>query len=417
LKKLRQIRTLLVIGTLLGAVCSSSFIRLGIQLGAFTHEAFATGNMTTNSLMSIKVGSSPSGMAINPNTNLLYITNFGSDYISVINDNTNQVITSIKIEKGLWGVDINPNTNKIYVTSVASQSLYVIDGNTNTLIEKITGVGNGPYQVAVNPSTNKIYVSDWNYPDGGYTVVNGTDNKIIKRVTGLGGSSFGIAVNANTNRIYINNFNPEKDKANTVSVIDGLTDKLIDKIAIGYGRGNASSNSSSVRVVPIVVDMHDNTIYAQFKKSAYIAGNVSDLIQSLYAINGTNNRIIASLPLSAEALAVDSNLGLVYAYAAKFNFTDAGVLYTKYSIVIFNSAGNKLMDFMNIQNGSEAHAIALDQKTHSLYIAEQSPSDSISIITQAEIAPEFNSSIPLMIMTGVMLALVASMTVKRVRVF
>ena len=50
-------------------------------------------------------------------------------------------------------------TNKIYVANYGSANVTVIDGATNSTTT--VAAGTGPSAVAVNPVTNKIYVANF----------------------------------------------------------------------------------------------------------------------------------------------------------------------------------------------------------------------------------------------------------------
>ncbi len=69
------------------------------------------------------------GVAVNPNTNTIYIANWLSNNVSVINGNTNQVIATIPVGQCPQGVAVNPNTNTIYVANIDSNTVSVINGN------------------------------------------------------------------------------------------------------------------------------------------------------------------------------------------------------------------------------------------------------------------------------------------------
>ena len=51
----------------------------------------------------------------------MYVTNSGSNTISVIDGSTDKVVANIKVEDCLLtGVAVNPETNRVYVTNVHS---------------------------------------------------------------------------------------------------------------------------------------------------------------------------------------------------------------------------------------------------------------------------------------------------------
>ena len=91
----------------------------------------------------IAVGTSPSGVAYD-GTNI-YVTNFNSASVSVINPTTNTVTTTIAVGTRPFGVAYD-GTN-IYVTNNGSNSVSVINPATNTVTTTI-GVGSLPYGVA-----------------------------------------------------------------------------------------------------------------------------------------------------------------------------------------------------------------------------------------------------------------------------
>ncbi len=108
-------------------------------------------------IATIPVGQVPEGVAVNPNTNTIYVANNGSNNVSVINGNTNQVIATIPVGQWPYGVAVNPNTNTIYVANNDSNNMSVINGNTDQVIAT-TPVGQWPVGVAVNRNTGILYV-------------------------------------------------------------------------------------------------------------------------------------------------------------------------------------------------------------------------------------------------------------------
>jgi YVTN family beta-propeller protein len=107
----------------------------------------------------VTVDSSPQGVAYNPLTNTVYVTNSLSNSVSVISGTTNNSIAKISVGEGPAGVAVNPNTNTVYVTNSLSNSTTIIISPTFNVMGDIT-VGEGPAGVAVNPNTNTVYVAN-----------------------------------------------------------------------------------------------------------------------------------------------------------------------------------------------------------------------------------------------------------------
>nr|WP_308161960.1 hypothetical protein [Bacillus sp. ISL-75] len=64
----------------------------------------------------------------------MYVSNAGSNDVSVINGVTNTVITTIAVGTIPLGVGVNTSTNLIYVANTVSNDVSVISGATNTVI-------------------------------------------------------------------------------------------------------------------------------------------------------------------------------------------------------------------------------------------------------------------------------------------
>ncbi|MFN8595296.1 MAG: YncE family protein, partial [Anaerolineae bacterium] len=95
----------------------------------------------------------------NPITNKIYVANYGSNNVTIIDGATNGA-TTVAVGTNPQAVAVNPLTNKIYVANYESANVTVIDGVTNATTT--VNVGTRPNAVAVNPVTNKVYVTNEN---------------------------------------------------------------------------------------------------------------------------------------------------------------------------------------------------------------------------------------------------------------
>jgi len=157
-------------------------------------------------------------VAVNPVTNMIYATDFHSSTLYVINGTTSSVSGTIPVGSLSWTVAVNPNTNRVYVFSSGSpgnsnsgSGFYIIDGSTNSVITTLSNISAG--EIGVNPNTNRVYaVSSAPNVEG---IIDGSTNTVIGTVT-VGNGNVWSAVNVVTNRIYIVNNNDH-----SVSVLDG----------------------------------------------------------------------------------------------------------------------------------------------------------------------------------------------------
>lgn len=330
------------------------------------------------------------GIAVNDNSNFVYVADFVGKSIFVLDGHTNKTLDIIPIDGHPWAVSVNPVTNKIYVINRNSQvAVSVIDGLTNKVIKEIDVIYMGaqppevsfnamrnpekyykiePMEVAVNPNTNRIYVSDWNYPDGGITVIDGSQDKVIDRILGLGGPSYGIAVNPNTNRIYVNNFQSALGIPYNVTVIDGNTDKILTNITIGVGNGDASTNPQGLRIAPITLNPITNVIYAYYRASI----TTDNYFDSIVVINGTNNTVIDKIPLSVSGITIYPSTNTLYAALS----TDPNGGIGSFDVAIINGKTDKLMGYL--KSDDIVFDVAMNSQSGAVYVTSNYPKSSVS---------------------------------------
>ena len=113
-------------------------------------------------------------IAVNPNSNTVYVTDFISESIIVINGSNNQVIDAVEIKSDRFitiirDIAVNPSTNNVYVLTFLENKATVISGLTNRIIGQIP-VGDNPFRIAIDKLNSLVYVS--NDDSGDITVIN-----------------------------------------------------------------------------------------------------------------------------------------------------------------------------------------------------------------------------------------------------
>lgn len=161
-----------------------------------------------------------------PAPKFAYITNQGSETVSVVDLATFHVIAEIKVPGHPAGIAVSPKGERVYVTAPDAHDVAVIDTVTNTVVERIP-VGGGPLGIAVNPFTGLIYVADW-YSTR-LTVIDPVTKATVAHIE-VGQSPSGVAIYANESGTRI--LTADRD-SNAVSVIDGATHQRIGQIPVG----------------------------------------------------------------------------------------------------------------------------------------------------------------------------------------
>jgi YVTN family beta-propeller protein len=135
---------------------------------------------TTNSVVATLTDPNavaPLAVAVNSTTNTIYVANSQSNNLTVIDGATDSVTATITVGTSPSGVDVEPQTNFIYVTNAGNSqtadpgSITVIDGKTNTATKLMDSKAKNPVAVAANPVTNRIYVA--NSGSNNITVIDG----------------------------------------------------------------------------------------------------------------------------------------------------------------------------------------------------------------------------------------------------
>lgn len=298
-----------------------------LALAALLALSLATGMSVPASaqtvITSVPVGSSPQRLAVNPTTNRVYVSNNGSNTVSVIDGTNNTSIATTPVGSKPMGVAVNPTTNRIYVANQGSNNLSVIDGTNNAVIATIP-VGTGPIEVAVNPATNRVYVT--NSGSNSVSVIDGASNTVLTSIS-FASSPLGIAANPATNRIYV----VTVGAAGVLSVVDGTSNTVIATLPSGSNSAEVAVNPTTNRVyvtntmngTVAVIDGATNAVITNISTGSPPVGTsgiaVNPSIDHVYVTNfvpgvenaliidGVSNTVVATLPFSGGAAAVAAN--------------------------------------------------------------------------------------------------------------
>jgi len=141
-----------------------------------------------------------SSLEYNPNNEMLYVANYNTDEIIVIDTKNNDtIVDTIKVTPHPMDLKIDPVTNQILVTSCTSTKMTVISGDTNEIIGTIeTGIS--PCGIGIDSSRGLAYVT--NFASSYVAVVDIKNQKVIDKIPiGLEGQL--IAVDTNEHKIYV----------------------------------------------------------------------------------------------------------------------------------------------------------------------------------------------------------------------
>lgn len=170
---------------------------------------------------------------ITPDGTKLYVPNVASGDVSVISTATNSVLTTVPVNSVSSGLVITPDSSKAYIVG-AIDTVDVISTASNIVTASIS-VGLVPLTAAITPNGAKVYVQDQGFGDIA-VISTATDTVItVIRVNAFPGV---IAMVPDGTKLYV------PFDIGLVDVISTATDAVISQITVG------SSSPISVYITP-----------------------------------------------------------------------------------------------------------------------------------------------------------------------
>jgi YVTN family beta-propeller protein len=204
-------------------------------------------NMGQLDQLGFNTGAQPYYISINQDKHRLYIANYLSSTVDVIDGLTDKVINNITVGNYPNAIDINKFTNTIYVANDESNTVSIIDGSKNVVVNNVA-VGMNPEDLAVDTNEGElnslIFVA--NYGSNTVSVIDGLTNRIISNIL-VGHLPFDVAISPKDHIVFITNLGSQ-----TISEINATSNKLLAGIRFninppdtGYIKCNGSEISGS----------------------------------------------------------------------------------------------------------------------------------------------------------------------------
>ncbi len=279
----------------------------------------------------ITVGTDPDAASYDAANGYIYVTNYGSNTVSVINT-ANDRVTSVNVGTEPDGVAFDSGTGYAYVANYGSNSVSVIRASSNTVTTTVT-VGTKPSSAAYDAANGYVYVT--NYGGSSVSVINGATNTVVTTVT-VGSDPDGGAYDSTNGYVYITNYGGP-----SVSVIKGSTDAVVATITTGSEPTSASFDGSNGYVYVTdygqanvtMINGSTDKVVGSVKVGTDPRGSTFDTSnQEVYTANyGSNNvTAITTSTLKIISLTYSASTGSWYA-----TFTlPAGITAGKYYIFV-----------------------------------------------------------------------------------
>ncbi len=237
-------------------------------------------------------------------------------------------------------------------------TIFSCDLAQSQIMVKNIAVGAAPVGIGINQITNRLYVT--NSGDNSVSIIDGENNKILDSID-VGNIPKGVAVNTITNHVYITNFGED-----TVSVIDAATNEVIDVINVG------------IRPLGICVNELTNLIYLvnSAGNSVDIIDGDENIVLDRIDVNLVNkNDPLDEVFLNTNGIVVNPNTNIIYVTHSSLVFS--ATVSSDNNLLVIDGASNEIVDNINLGSirgdifVSQIYGLDLNRETNQIYVANE----------------------------------------------
>jgi YVTN family beta-propeller protein len=266
--------------------------------------------------------------SLDPTSGRLYIAHLGAGTVTVFDTRTQHVTGDITGVSGVHGVLAVPQLGRVYASATGDNQLVTIDALTMTVVARTEG-GKYPDGIAYDPDDGKVFVSD---EHGNTVTVVGTDTNQRIDTIDLGGEVGNTQYDSGSQRIF-----SVVQTRNQLIAIDPKADSVTGRYDLpGCAHSHGLYIDAAARLAFIACDE-----------------NATLLTFDLQSMQITGTQTVGDSP---DVLAFDEGLHRLYVAA------ESGVL------AIFAERYGGLVKIGQDLAGPRAHAVAVDQQTHRIYL-------------------------------------------------
>ena len=227
----------------------------------------------------------------------LYVSNYSSNTVSVINTTTNAVIATIPVDNSPFFSTLVGT--RLYVSNYGGDTVSVINTKTDTVFTTIT-VGSNPAALMLVGAD--LYVN--NFGSGSFSIIN-TVNNTVSATIAVGSNPF--TTTKVGSKLYINNLGSD-----TISVVDTISHDVLTIIAVstspyysvlvGTKLYVADYNASNVAVIDTISDTTlTNIVVGDSPRFETVVGDflyvVNESTNDVSVIDTTNDNVVATIPV------------------------------------------------------------------------------------------------------------------------
>ena len=222
-------------------------------------DAVAAIDGTTFATRSIAVGGYPEGVAYGATVNEVFVTNYDSDTLSILDATNLTVLSTVPMGLAPLGLSYVPSLGTLY--SVGGTSLEA--NNLTCGTQAVVTVGQNPQSIGYDPLTGSLYVS--NLDDGTISVVSAATLHVTDTLH-VTGSPIGVVYDSASQVILVT-----LGSANSLAVLSATNGTVLKTIPVGSFPAG------------VVLDPVRNEAFV----TNYYAGTISAVSMSTFQVVGT----------------------------------------------------------------------------------------------------------------------------------
>ena len=245
-------------------------------------------NMIIKDTILINNGNSnPAQIVVDSNRHLVFVSDKISGILTILDGVNGDLISSMDIGDSLWDLAINEKNGKLYVSDLIKNQIIIVDTENLEVIKSIP-IYQSPWSIVINQKTNLVYVASGISET--IHVIDGNTDRIINEINS-NVKPWGLSINEKSNVLYVTSWD-----SNSILVIDLQNNEIIYEIPIVSGVWRISTNQNSG--VTTISNEHANELYLLDKNSRLFQTiSVENSPQSLI-VSPTSNTIYVTNTLS-----------------------------------------------------------------------------------------------------------------------
>jgi YVTN family beta-propeller protein len=213
---------------------------------------------------------------------LLYVTNSGSDCVTVIDRQQDRVVATIAVDRSPMGIVASPDGDKIYVANSGSSNISVIDTGLSRVINKIANFGYSPAELALSEDGLTLYATN---PNSDNISVIDTLSNIVNGWIYVGNNPADIVVDQDRRKVYVAN-----KASNSVSIVNVNTSAVENTVTVGFNPTGVAIHQDKL----YVTNTGSNSISVIDIPSYSVTKTISLSQKPMWLVSGLSNRIYVS---------------------------------------------------------------------------------------------------------------------------